>query len=185
MWMNRGSNWQQRIMGVYLKIQSWSQEVVGMDELDGGRERVSGAQINPCCCGFQIEDMEISLPNIHYFNIDMSKMGLINKEEVRDFRNNESSFMHHHPPVSSSTWDNCSSCWLGIIFIVSTEWNPPWLWVFQCPRLSTPEVDERSQRRHASFGEEQREEQSVPKETALRSPWESATEGRSCVVLPS
>lgn len=38
MWMNRGSNWQQRIMGVYLKIQSWSQEVVGMDELDGGRE---------------------------------------------------------------------------------------------------------------------------------------------------
>lgn len=64
-------------------------------------------------------------------------------------------------------------------------WNPPWLWVFQCPRLSTPEVDERSQRRHASFGEEQREEQSVPKETALRSPWESATEGRSCVVLPS
>uniref|UniRef100_A0A5F9C8S0 Uricase n=1 Tax=Oryctolagus cuniculus TaxID=9986 RepID=A0A5F9C8S0_RABIT len=30
----------------------------------------------------QIEDMEISLPNIHYFNIDMSKMGLINKEEV-------------------------------------------------------------------------------------------------------
>ncbi|KAI4549380.1 hypothetical protein MG293_001710 [Ovis ammon polii] len=30
----------------------------------------------------QIEDMEISLPNIHYFNIDMSKMGLINKEEA-------------------------------------------------------------------------------------------------------
>ncbi|XP_019269522.1 uricase isoform X2 [Panthera pardus] len=30
----------------------------------------------------EIEDMEISLPNIHYFNIDMSKMGLINKEEV-------------------------------------------------------------------------------------------------------
>ncbi|XP_031506217.1 uricase isoform X3 [Papio anubis] len=29
----------------------------------------------------EIEDMEISLPNIHYFNIDMSKMGLINKEE--------------------------------------------------------------------------------------------------------
>lgn len=28
--------------------------------------------------------MEISLPNIHYFNIDMSKMGLINKEEVRE-----------------------------------------------------------------------------------------------------
>uniref|UniRef100_G3TX84 Uricase n=1 Tax=Loxodonta africana TaxID=9785 RepID=G3TX84_LOXAF len=30
----------------------------------------------------EIEDMETSLPNIHYFNIDMSKMGLINKEEV-------------------------------------------------------------------------------------------------------
>ena len=30
----------------------------------------------------EIEDMEISLPNIHYLNIDMSKMGLINKEEV-------------------------------------------------------------------------------------------------------
>ncbi|XP_058394376.1 uricase [Diceros bicornis minor] len=30
----------------------------------------------------EIEDIEISLPNIHYFNIDMSKMGLINKEEV-------------------------------------------------------------------------------------------------------
>ncbi|OBS59095.1 hypothetical protein A6R68_09781, partial [Neotoma lepida] len=30
----------------------------------------------------EIEEMEISLPNIHYFNIDMSKMGLINKEEV-------------------------------------------------------------------------------------------------------
>uniref|UniRef100_A0A7N5KKL2 Uricase n=1 Tax=Ailuropoda melanoleuca TaxID=9646 RepID=A0A7N5KKL2_AILME len=30
----------------------------------------------------EIEDMEISLPNMHYFNIDMSNMGLINKEEV-------------------------------------------------------------------------------------------------------
>ncbi|XP_059771428.1 uricase [Balaenoptera ricei] len=30
----------------------------------------------------EIETMEISLPNIHYFNIDMSKMGLINREEV-------------------------------------------------------------------------------------------------------
>lgn len=30
--------------------------------------------------------MEISLPNIHYFNIDMSKMGLINKEEVRTLK---------------------------------------------------------------------------------------------------
>nr|XP_020844349.1 uricase-like isoform X3 [Phascolarctos cinereus] len=30
----------------------------------------------------EIEDMEISLPNIHYFTIDMSKMGLINKDET-------------------------------------------------------------------------------------------------------
>uniref|UniRef100_A0A2I3GWA0 Uricase n=1 Tax=Nomascus leucogenys TaxID=61853 RepID=A0A2I3GWA0_NOMLE len=30
----------------------------------------------------EIEDTKSSLPNIHYFNIDMSKMGLINKEEV-------------------------------------------------------------------------------------------------------
>lgn len=36
--------------------------------------------------GFQIEDIEISLPNIHYFNIDMSKMGLINKDEVRTLK---------------------------------------------------------------------------------------------------
>lgn len=36
--------------------------------------------------GFQIEDMEISLPNIHYFNIDMSKMGLVNKDEVRTLK---------------------------------------------------------------------------------------------------
>lgn len=48
-------------------------------------ERLSSAKCNICYCGFQIEDMEISLPNIHYFNIDMSKMGLINKEEVREF----------------------------------------------------------------------------------------------------
>ena len=41
-------------------------------------------QCNTYYCEFQIEDMEISLPNIHYFNIDMSKMGLINKEEVRE-----------------------------------------------------------------------------------------------------
>jgi hypothetical protein len=49
----------------------------------------SDRQTYMCPCviyyfGFQIEDMEISLPNIHYFNIDMSKMGLINKEEVRE-----------------------------------------------------------------------------------------------------
>ncbi|XP_008569847.1 PREDICTED: uricase [Galeopterus variegatus] len=30
----------------------------------------------------EIEDMEVSLPNIHYFNINMSKLGLINKQEV-------------------------------------------------------------------------------------------------------
>ncbi|XP_072830219.1 uricase isoform X1 [Vicugna pacos] len=30
----------------------------------------------------EIEDVELSLPNIHYVEIDMSKMGLINKEEV-------------------------------------------------------------------------------------------------------
>lgn len=41
MWVDRGSNGQQRIMGVYLKIQSWSQEVVRMDEVDGERERES------------------------------------------------------------------------------------------------------------------------------------------------
>lgn len=66
-----------------LKIQPWSQEVVKRAEVDGGRESLSSAKHNICPCGFQIEEMEISLPNIHYFNIDMSKMGLINKEEVR------------------------------------------------------------------------------------------------------
>lgn len=71
--------------GNTLKTQSWSQEVVKMGEVDAGRERLSSAKCNICYCGFQIEDMEISLPNIHYFNIDMSKMGLINKEEVREF----------------------------------------------------------------------------------------------------
>ncbi|XP_028919868.1 uricase-like [Ornithorhynchus anatinus] len=30
----------------------------------------------------EIDDMEISLPNIHYFTIDMTKMGLINKDQV-------------------------------------------------------------------------------------------------------
>lgn len=54
-----------------------------MGKVDGGRERLSSAKHNICSCGFQIEEIEISLPNIHYFNIDMSKMGLINKEEVR------------------------------------------------------------------------------------------------------
>lgn len=72
-------------------------------------ERISSAQCNPCCCEFQIEDMEISLPNIHYFNIDMSKMGLINKEEVRDFKNSESTFLPHLPSVSSSIWDNINT----------------------------------------------------------------------------
>uniref|UniRef100_A0A2K6EWA4 Uricase n=1 Tax=Propithecus coquereli TaxID=379532 RepID=A0A2K6EWA4_PROCO len=38
--------------------------------------------LNRWFSNLSIEDMEISLPNIHYFNIDMSKMGLINKEEV-------------------------------------------------------------------------------------------------------
>lgn len=74
--------------------------------------------------------MEISFSNIYYFNIDMFKMGLINKEEVRDFRNNESLFMYYYFLVFSLIWDNCSSCWLGIIFIVSIEWNFFWFWVF-------------------------------------------------------
>lgn len=77
--------------------------------VDGGRERLSSARLNPCCCGFQIEDMEISLPNIHYFNIDMSKMGLINKEEVRDFQNIESTVLPHLPPVSLSTRDSINA----------------------------------------------------------------------------
>lgn len=47
-------------------------------------ESFTVAQCDPYYFGFQIEDMEISLPNMHYFNIDMSKMGLINKEEVRE-----------------------------------------------------------------------------------------------------
>lgn len=34
-------------------------------------------------------------------------------------------------------------------------------------------------------GRDKKKEQSVPKETALRSPWESATQGLSCVILPS
>ena len=48
------------------------------------RDRFTVSACNAYCCGFQIETMEISLPNIHYFNIDMSKMGLINREEVRE-----------------------------------------------------------------------------------------------------
>lgn len=47
-------------------------------------ERLTVARYDAYSCGFQIEDIEISLPNIHYVNIDMSKMGLINKEEVRE-----------------------------------------------------------------------------------------------------
>lgn len=48
--------------------------------------------------------MEISLPNIHYFNIDMSKMGLINKEEVRTLK----IFKAHliSSPLPLQTWDN-------------------------------------------------------------------------------
>lgn len=32
---------------------------------------------------FQIEEIEIVMPNQHYFTIDMTKMGLNNKDEVR------------------------------------------------------------------------------------------------------
>lgn len=59
-----------------------------VDGWDGERSEREGFTVVHCdayCCAFQIEDMEISLPNIHYFNIDMSKMGLINKDEVREF----------------------------------------------------------------------------------------------------
>lgn len=56
------------------------------------------AQCDVCYCGFQIEDMEISLPNIHYFNIDMSKMGLINKDEVRTLK----TFIAHLPSLYPS-----------------------------------------------------------------------------------
>ena len=52
--------------------------------MSSDRDRFPVFQCDTYYCGFQIEDMEISLPNIHYFNIDMSKMGLINKEEVRE-----------------------------------------------------------------------------------------------------
>lgn len=51
-----------------------------------GGERFTVAQRDIYYCGFQIEEMEISLTNIHYFNIDMSKMGLVNKEEVRTLK---------------------------------------------------------------------------------------------------
>lgn len=56
------------------------------------------AQRDVYYCGFQIEDMEISLPNIHYFNIDMSKMGLINKDEVRTLK----IFIAHLPSLPPS-----------------------------------------------------------------------------------
>lgn len=32
---------------------------------------------------FQIEEIEIVMPNQHYFTLDMTKMGLTNKDEVR------------------------------------------------------------------------------------------------------
>ena len=31
---------------------------------------------------FQVEEMEVIMPNQHYFTIDMTKMGLSNKDEV-------------------------------------------------------------------------------------------------------
>ena len=31
---------------------------------------------------FQVEEIEIVMPNQHYFTIDMTKMGLSNKDEV-------------------------------------------------------------------------------------------------------
>lgn len=31
---------------------------------------------------FQVEEIEIVMPNQHYFTIDMTKMGLVNKDEV-------------------------------------------------------------------------------------------------------
>lgn len=52
----------------------------------GWVDRSTVAQGDVYYGGFQIEDMEISLPNIHYFNIDMSKMGLVNKDEVRTLK---------------------------------------------------------------------------------------------------
>lgn len=69
--------------------QGWSLQngLVSMWREGGsGGERFTVAQRGIYYCAFQIEEMEISLPNIHYLNIDMSKMGLINKEEVRTFK---------------------------------------------------------------------------------------------------
>lgn len=52
--------------------------------------------------------MEISLPNIHYFNIDMSKMGLINKEEVRELLKNLKNISLPCPPFNPL-------CKLGVV----------------------------------------------------------------------
>lgn len=30
----------------------------------------------------KVEEIEIVMPNKHYFNIDMTKMGIVNKDEV-------------------------------------------------------------------------------------------------------
>ncbi|EAW73244.1 hCG1775168 [Homo sapiens] len=60
-----------------------------------------------------IEDMEISLPNIHYFNIDMSKMGLINKEEVRGLA-----------AIRQSIWKNYWYSQEEVVFKTVTLWPP-------------------------------------------------------------
>lgn len=31
---------------------------------------------------FQVDEIEVVMPNQHYFTIDMTKMGLVNKDEV-------------------------------------------------------------------------------------------------------
>ena len=44
--------------------------------------------INACRAGsnhqtlFQVEEIEIVMPNVHYITIDMTKIGLVNKDEV-------------------------------------------------------------------------------------------------------
>lgn len=37
-------------------------------------------------CVFKIEEIEIVMPNQHYFTIDMTKMGLSNKDEVSSIK---------------------------------------------------------------------------------------------------
>lgn len=72
------------VSGTEVELEYWALGQVGCrgGVLEG--ERVTVAQCDPHYFGFQIEDMEISLPNMHYLNIDMSNMGLVNKEEVRE-----------------------------------------------------------------------------------------------------